>query len=279
MTETDVRHLAAQAIRILASSAGSPTKSSEEERRALDQHAQELHKAILSDSKAVERKTMAHFRRDGLTAAHIVDEVIPAVARRLGWEWADDTLSFAEVSLASARLQEMVRALAARSSPFADDAQQILQSQPGSLPKILLIIPRPEQHTLGTFVAADQLRRFGYDVHVSVDQHPNQVALNVRKQRYVMVGITVAGRRSLASARELVDKIRTSNTRATPIILGGSLTDTDLPLKQMTGVDYVAQDVQSALEMCGLDMVEADPSLGLMAGHANIVERATGDGD
>jgi methylmalonyl-CoA mutase cobalamin-binding subunit len=86
-----------------------------------------------------------------------------------------------------------------------------------------LIIPRTEEHTLGAFVVADQIRRHGCEVDIAMDVHPRQVAEKVRKTRYHMVGITAAGRRSLASAKELVETIRASVTRVTPIVLGGSV--------------------------------------------------------
>jgi hypothetical protein len=60
-----------------------------------------------------------------------------------------------------------------------------------------------------------------------------------------MVGITAAGRRSLASARELVETIKASVTRVTPIVLGGSVVGGGSDLKAMTGVDYVVCDAWS----------------------------------
>jgi hypothetical protein len=82
--------------------------------------------------------------------------------------------------------------------------------------RVLLIIPRPEEHTFGAFVVADQIRRHGCEVDIAMDLHPRQIAEKVRKTRYHMVGITASGRRSLASARELVEIIKTSVTRVTP---------------------------------------------------------------
>ena len=198
-----------------------------------------------------------------MTDPEIIDHVIPEVARVLGQRWADDTLSFAEVSIGSARLQETVRALVARSiTPLNDEA-----GEPLNAPRILLIVPQPEDHTLGTFVAADQFRRFGYAVDIIVDRPARQAALELRKHRYVMVGLTIGGRRTLASARELVDIIRNTATRATPVVLGGSFVETDDDLKQATGVDHVAVSVRDALEKCGLDIARADPSHNTMPSY------------
>jgi methylmalonyl-CoA mutase cobalamin-binding subunit len=123
----------------------------------------------------------------------------------------------------------------------------------------MILVPRAEQHTLGAFIAADQFRRLGFEVDVLVDLHPRQVAFALRKRRYAMIGITVSGRRTLASARELVDIIRTTVRRATPIVVGGSLIGTDQDLKTATGADHMATDVKQAIELSGLSIVELDP--------------------
>jgi methylmalonyl-CoA mutase cobalamin-binding subunit len=110
----------------------------------------------------------------------------------------------------------------------------------------------PEEHTLGTFVVADQIRRHGCEVDIAMDLHPRQIAEKVRKTRYHMVGITASGRRSLATAKELVETIKASVTRVTPIVLGGSVVGGGKDLKAMTGVDHVVNDGPSALRACGL---------------------------
>ncbi len=252
----DVRGLARQAIRILAS-------RSEEHTDRLRARLDHLCEAFLSEEEEARHAAIQKLRNEGVTDPEIIDHVIPEVSRILGQRWADDTLSFAEVSIGSARLQETVRALIARDiAPLDADAGDHLNA-----PRIMLIIPRPEDHTLGTFVAADQFRRFGYAVDIIVDQHARQAALELRKHRYVMVGLTIGGRRTLASAKELVDIIRTTATRATPIVLGGSFVETEDGLKQATGVDHVAVSVRDALKKCGLDIVRADPSQNTVASH------------
>jgi methylmalonyl-CoA mutase cobalamin-binding subunit len=123
---------------------------------------------------------------------------------------------------------------------------------------VLLVIPRAEHHTLGVFVASNQFRRQGYAVDIAVDRHPRQIADMVRARRYAMIGLTAAGRRTLASARELVDTIRASCTRATPVVLGGSMVAGGGNLKTATGVDHVVGDVSEACRVCGLGDLTRD---------------------
>ncbi|MEX3017336.1 B12-binding domain-containing protein [Gymnodinialimonas hymeniacidonis] len=251
-----MRGLAREAIRILAS-------RNEEQPDRLRARMDRLCEAFLSEDEEERHVAIQNLRNEGVADTEIIDHVIPEVARILGQRWADDTLSFAEVSIGSARLQETVRALIARDIvPMGAVSADHLNA-----PRILLIIPRPEDHTLGTFVAADQFRRLGYAVDIIVDQHARQAALELRKHQYVMVGLTIGGRRTLASARELVEIIRTTATRATPVVLGGSFVETASDLKQATGVDHVAVSVRDALEKCGLDIARADPSHNTMPSH------------
>jgi methylmalonyl-CoA mutase cobalamin-binding domain/chain len=212
---------------------------------------------LLCDAFLAERDDMRHamlrrMRRDGIGADDIVDRVVPEIARFLGRRWAEDDISFADVTIGTARLQETVRAmgLVDRTAGMGEAAQR---APAVARPRILAVMPRSEQHTLGVFVLADQLRRRGYAVDLALDRDPREVARMARTGRYAMVGISAAGRRTLASARELVDTIRASATRATPIVLGGSIVEGGADLKRMTGVDHVAGDVASALRGCGLD--------------------------
>ncbi|ABD53080.1 cobalamin B12-binding domain-containing protein [Jannaschia sp. CCS1] len=267
LVDGDVRELARIALQRLTQPNGLRVNRS----CGLTDRLDDLCEAFLSDSNEDRHIVIHQMRLDGISANEIIDHVIPAVAAVLGQRWADDTLSFVEVTIGSARLQEAVRALIAHE--LSRDASNIhrdtLSAGPDRVhtPKVLLLVPRPEHHTLGAFVAADQFRRFGYDVDIAVDQHPKQVAATLRDRRYCMIGISIAGRRTLASTRELVDIIRATVTRVTPIVLGGSLLETDQDLKKATGVDYVARTVRDALELCGLNIVELDPPRELMADH------------
>jgi methylmalonyl-CoA mutase cobalamin-binding subunit len=165
----------------------------------------------------------------------------------------DDEISFADVTIVTARLQETVRALGRVPRGGHPDTRRRRETAPIARARVLLIIPRPEEHTFGAFVVADQIRRHGCEVDIAMDLHPRQIAEKVRKTRYHMVGITASGRRSLASAKELVETIRASVTRVTPIVLGGSVVGGGSDLKAMTGVDHVVSDVPSGAEGMRID--------------------------
>lgn len=199
-----------------------------------------LCEAFLATEDAARLAAIDRLRESGLSAHDIVTGVVPRLARLLGRRWAEDDLGFADVTIASARLQEIVRAFSRRTGAAPAPAAR----------RMLLVVPRGEHHTLGAFVAAEEFRAHGCDVDVVVDGQPREIAGTLAQASYAMVGLSVSSRRTLASARELVDTIRASATRAAPIVLGGSIAASGSRLDRITGVDHVAPDTLSALAYC-----------------------------
>lgn len=256
--DDEVARLAERAIAILLSENGV-------HQPAIHSRLTLLSDAFLSDQDDARHSIIRRMREDGLSVENIIDVVLPEVARQAGQRWMDDEISFADVTIVTARLQEAVRALG-RVRRGGQGTREVAETAlANARARVLLIIPRTEEHTFGTFVLADQIRRHGFEVDIAMDLHPRQIAEKVRKTRYQMVGITAAGRRTLASAKELVETIKTSVTRVTPVVLGGSVVGEGKDLKALTGVDHVVDDGPSALRACGLmphikDVVHEAPS-------------------
>ena len=244
MEDAEVAKLARRAIAVLASSGHG-------QEEALKTRLVLLCDAFLALEEERRHELLLRLRQDGVSTDDLIDHVIPATARLMGERWFADEISFAHVTIGAARLQEAVRAMA-----WHDRKGR----RPVEAPSILLVIPRVEQHTLGAFVAADQFQRRGYEVDLAVDRHPRQIAEMLRRRPYRMVGITASGRRTLASARELVDIIRATVTRVTPIVIGGTVLETDINVLKVTGADFVARDAQAALRKCGLELVRSAAS-------------------
>lgn len=233
----EIARLAQRAIAVLA--ADRPGRTD-----ALKLRWVQLCDAFIAAEEDRRHDMLLRLRQDGIKPTEIIDHIVPAVAQQMGERWFADEISFADVTIGAARLQETVRSLSwhdiGRSASSID------------APTILLVIPRGEHHTLGAFVLADQLRRRGYRVDVAVDRHPRQLHEMLRGKRYRMVGITVSGRRTLASARELVDIIRLTVTCVTPIVIGGAILDKGYDVIALSGADHTARDAGSALRRCGL---------------------------
>ena len=237
MKRGGVNSLAARAISVLSAKGGtvSPDYSSPQLNTICD--------AFVAPDEEPRREAIALLESNGLTPDDIIEHIIPTVAHLLGERWFGNTLSFADVTIGAARLQETIRSLSRK----LDRPVQLNGDC------ILLVVPRNEHHTLGIFVAAHAFRRLGIDVQLAVGQHPRQVAQLVKKHRFAAVCITASGRRSLAAARDFVETIRSSVPRITPIVVGGSVTMLDLDIKSMTGADHVTSDPQRVIEVCRLE--------------------------
>lgn len=231
-----VNHLAVRALSVLKAQGGAI---------ASDYNSPQLQSicdAFVASDEAERHEVISALQAHGLSNNDIIEHIIPTTAHLMGERWFSNQLSFADVTIGAARLQETIRALNAKSVQ-----ETVLDGD-----RILLVVPRSEYHTLGVFVAAHQFRSCGIGVHLAVGMHARQVAQLVKKHRFPAVGITASGRRSLGLARELVEAVRTSVPKITPVIIGGSVTKLPLDIIHLTGADYVTSDPERVIDLCDL---------------------------
>jgi len=207
-------------------------------------HLFSLTEAYLDDDDRRRHDTLGRIMAQGLKGEDIVDNIIPDTARYMGELWAHDKLSFADVTIGTARLQETVRAIGQRNTGIDGRRDK---------PAVLLVVPGSEQHTLGVFVAAEQFRRLGVFAHLVLGDNPAEIIRAVRKQQFAMVGISASTKRSLTRARELIKALKDGIPRFTPVVIGGPVTSMDLNLRAMTGADHVTSDASEALRLCGVE--------------------------
>lgn len=239
LSPREVEALATRALGVLAeSSETSPTETPLAQLFALTE-------AYIAFDEAERHEILARIMKHGVSAHDVIEDVVPATARYMGELWATDKLSFADVTIGTARLQETVRSIGVRQvdSGNADPAG----------PAIMLVVPRIEQHTLGIFVVAEQFRRLGVRVHMTLGNNQAEILRLIRLHSFAMVGVTASCRRTLASVRDLVKTIRTGVPRITPVVVGGPVTDLGLDIIAMTGADYVAGNAEEALRLCEIE--------------------------
>eukprot|EP01023_Acetabularia_acetabulum_P015203 TRINITY_DN17374_c0_g1_i5.p2 TRINITY_DN17374_c0_g1~~TRINITY_DN17374_c0_g1_i5.p2 ORF type:complete len:173 (-),score=32.84 TRINITY_DN17374_c0_g1_i5:14-532(-) len=100
-----VTSLASQALSVLAN-----RRAARDGRIRLDL-VRQLELAVLDRNPLRRMDALAEIRKAGITDVEIAEDFIPHVARRLGDAWCEDNMSFADVTIGSARLQAMVRDL------------------------------------------------------------------------------------------------------------------------------------------------------------------------
>lgn len=246
LSDGEVELLAAKALSVLSAGidgldAGTPLA-----------RLHSLTEAYLDGNEQRRHDTLARVMSKGVSAKDVIESVVPDTARYMGELWAHDKLSFADVTIGAARLQETVRAIGDR---------QVDSNQVQECPSILLIVPRVEQHTLGVFVLAEQFRRLGVLVHLTLGNNPAEIVRLTRKHRFAMVGISASSRRTLASVRDLVKTIKSGILRVTPITVGGPVTSLDIDIKALTGADHATSDAEEALSLCGIETTKTRAQL------------------
>lgn len=194
---------------------------------------------------------MMHLVRERVSAAAVADLYIPELARRLGRDWMDDRATFAQVSLATARIQGMLRAIGSAWS--ADTAA------PGAARSLALVVPKGEQHTLGAMVLLGQLRRLGISVRLILGEGPAGIAALVRDGGLQGVLISVSATSRLAEVQGIVRELRAKVVAGLPIVVGGAVVRADVESMRLAGVDLMTADLSQALAACGIAVGAGDP--------------------
>lgn len=187
--------------------------------------------------------------RHGVDSAAVADLYIPALARMLGEDWMDDRATFAEVSLAAARLQALLRELGA-----AWNADGVRRGRTQGT--VLLAVPPGEQHTLGAMVLLGQLRRLGVSVRLGLAPDRAELRKIMKNVSFDGVLVSLSCSRRLAETRVFVDLLRACAPPGLPLVAGGSVLQagvvTPAELAEVVGADVATADLAQALSVFGL---------------------------
>lgn len=207
---------------------------------------QALQAALIDPDPARVRNCLSKLVRERVGAAAVADLYLPELARQMGEDWMEDRLSFVQVSLATARMQAMLRAIGCAWSADA--------AAPGAERAVALVVPRCEQHTLGALVLLGQLRRLGVTVRLMLGPMPGELGAVLRRGGMGGVLISVAGTGMLAHVCDLVKEIRKEGADGLPVVVGGAVLQSDIEAVRSTGADLVTADLHDALRACGIEI-------------------------
>lgn len=186
---------------------------------------------------------LAEFRRLRVPAETVLDLYVPAAARLLGLDWENDCRSFGEVSIGSARLQKMARALS--SSRTADDGAT---TKSRGVMTVLLAVPFDEDHTLGAVVATQQLRRAGVSVSLALQLDDAEFERRARAGGFDAILISWASTEGLERLKKLVQSLVTATGGHTPVIVGGVVIAHGPDLKELVKADLATNNIQTAVD-------------------------------
>ncbi|TCP27714.1 cobalamin B12-binding domain-containing protein [Rhodovulum adriaticum] len=202
---------------------------------------------LLRGGTAIRTDSLSALRGNGVGPEVILDCYIPAAARELGDRWTRDELGFADVTIATARLQAMLREM-------GEPSDVEITAGPDA-PNVMLIVPVEEYHTLGGMMAANQMRRLGLSVCLCLGQGDDELQQKAASRQFDMIAFSVSCMHKLDAVRRLVALLRRATQGRVPLVVGGHVVEGPGAARQIcaqTGADHATADPKEALRMCGL---------------------------
>ncbi len=218
--------------------------------RQSDQHANQARPYIRSilDRRLTTKAyfnpsdTLEELRAFRLNDEVIIDSYIPDAARSIGQKWVQNDLGFAEVTIASTRLQSLLTEVEYLNPDTHHPYDRDLE--------FLFVSCENEQHTLGSFVAAAQLRRRGVTVERLCGEPENLIQSRMLTGNYDAVLFSTSRSQDLEKIANLVRYSKQRMSQAPMFALGGILLETFSNVKRLTGVDLVTNDVDMVVSYC-----------------------------
>lgn len=247
-----IRFLVESALRTVMSNAAN------QEPKTRDEWTTRLCEAVMSETESSYHAVIAALIASGATQDEVFQSYVPSASRRLGELWVSDKASFVDVTVGASRLQSLFREHKQEHSTRWNDRSVPLGQS------VLVAIPEFEQHALGAFVAADNLRRHGLWVHMSIGLTNAELSELVSQNHFAMVGISIATPNAVEKTANLVDHLRANTDHTPPIVIGGRMVEEDEGIVSRTGADFAVKTAREAIEKCGLSRVaEAIPFNGI----------------
>jgi len=194
-------------------------------------------RALISSDAEAAMKMVRQERLEGLSIETIYIGTLAVAARRLGDWWAEDRVSFLQMSIAAGRIFEIMRHLRqmipAPRHVIAPERHALFATVPGEL------------HTLGVTMAADLFRNRGWDVDLRVGYEHEELMAAVSDRSYRVIGLSAGGAGSVVALARCVVALRITHPASRIFISGGVVTEVP-GISALIGADGVAADLAKA---------------------------------
>ncbi len=213
------------------------------ERPFEEKYVERLRAAVLGPGMDACVSACSRLLRAGISEADIIDRYIPAVARSLGQDWAEDHITFVTTTVGAARLQWLAGEVETAMAQVVND---------GLAPGVIVLVPAGEHHTLGAIILSSQLRRRGMSVKLLLDAHPGTFGKLTEDSSFEAALISTSSKIQMPELRSLVAASRLAMRKGSPVLIGGVIADAHLDLPEASGADHVATSADEALRLCNL---------------------------
>ena len=220
------------------------------------------------DSGEIDRRTFREFM-DGIRSRHddvaveilrtllqggttpevIMMDLLAPAANTMGEMWYRDDCGFVDVTVATGRLQRMLRELGQQqahvSSKYSSPGRIIVSSLPG------------EQHTLGLYIVAEFFYSDGWGVVIGPPVAESSTAELVKSEWFDVVALSVARDDALLPLRREIAAVRRNSMNTDIRILVGG---------------HAVNEHRDAVKLLGADARAADPQDGVRIAHQLLAE-------
>ena len=180
-----------------------------------------------SDSDPVPALVDLLISRGGSNTDLYLDWLAPA-ARLVGEEWLDDSCSFAEVTMVTVRLHQVLHAIRRATGKV---------SLGFNAPSILLARTPGEQHGFGLVIVQALLADAGWRTHLVHQDGIDAILDAARLEQYDLVGLSIGDAQLAGAAANAISRLRAIAEDHTVFILGGQAVDADPALVKRVGAD------------------------------------------
>lgn len=173
-----------------------------------------------------------------ISPADIIDYCIPLAAAKLGEDWLNDKLSFAKVTVCSARLYGLCKLVGREWDDVLAHSSTL---------NILLATVDREDHIIGTAVLTEKLRRRGHSVRLLQNSTASGIAKVLRDDQFDGVFMTASSLTTLDYATKAIKSLKKQKI-AVPLVLGGASLFVMNDWPEDTGADLVTNDIDKAID-------------------------------
>jgi len=197
-----------------------------------------LTNALLAERESLSNDYMLRLQSGGVTLDVLYARYLAPAAAKLGELWANDKLSFLQVTLGITRIFGLMRELRMNlPTPRITRADPVLfASVPG------------EQHTMGVEMAVQLFRQRGWDVKLLVGASEDEILAEIGKVQCLVLGLSSAGRTTAEAMAHLIFMVRAAHPEV-HIIVSGQIVTEEPELVELMHADSAVATVEDALAM------------------------------
>jgi MerR family transcriptional regulator, light-induced transcriptional regulator len=172
---------------------------------------------------------------EGFPLETIYLDLLAASARHLGTLWDDDLIDFAEVTVGLGRLQQIVREL--------DQRSPCEVGFPAARGRVLIVPVRGNQHTFGSLMVGEFLRRAGWDVWSVPPDSDDELTELLRDNWFAIAGFSASCDSQLEALSTQIRQTReVSRNQQIGIMVGGAVFAASPQLVAKVGADATTLD-------------------------------------